>query len=194
MFVSDLGITAKRGRDGSLFVCVTNLHTTEPVSGVDLELYNYQLQSIVKTRTDGTGTAMLEDLREMPFVVMATRGDRRGYLRMADGNTLSLSRFDVAGVEPQKGLKGYLYGERGVWRPGDSLFLNFVLEDKTGKLPAGHPVTLELTDPRGSLQYRTVSSNSVGGVYPFPAPPAPKRPPATGPPAYRSAAPHLPNS
>jgi uncharacterized protein YfaS (alpha-2-macroglobulin family) len=168
VFVSDLGITAKRGRDGSLFVCVTNLHTTEPVSGVDLELYNYQLQSIVKTRTDGTGTAMLEDLREMPFVVMATRGDRRGYLRMADGNTLSLSRFDVAGVEPQKGLKGYLYGERGVWRPGDSLFLNFVLEDKTGKLPAGHPVTLELTDPRGALQYRTVSTNSVGGVYPFP--------------------------
>ena len=168
VFVSDLGITAKRGRDASMFVCVTNLHTTEAVSGVDLEFYNYQLQSIGKARTDGSGTTLVESMREAPFVVVATRGDRRGYLRMADGNTLSLSRFDVAGVEPQKGLKGFLYGERGVWRPGDSMFLNFVLEDKTGNLPAGHPVTLELTDPRGALQYRTVSGQSMGGVYPFP--------------------------
>lgn len=168
VFVSDLGITAKRGRDRSLFLCVTNLHSADPVSGVDIELFNYQLQPIAKVRTDGSGTATLEETRETPFVAVATRGDRRGYLRMADGTALSLSRFDVAGVEPQKGLKGFLYGERGVWRPGDSLFLNFVLEDKTGDLPAAHPVTLELTDPRGTLQYRTVSTGSVGGVYPFP--------------------------
>ncbi len=167
VFVSDLGITAKRGKDRSVFVCVTDLHTTEPVSGVDVEFYNYQLQPIGKVRTDGSGTAMLDESRETPFVAVATRGDHRGYLRMADGSTLSLSRFDVAGVEPQKGLKGFLYGERGVWRPGDSLYLNFVLEDKTGDLPASHPVTLELTDPRGALQFRTVSTNSVGGVYPF---------------------------
>ncbi|MBK6930535.1 MAG: hypothetical protein IPH12_06550 [Saprospirales bacterium] len=167
VFVSDLGITAKRGKDRSLFVSVTNLHTTEPVSGVDLEVFNFQLQSVARMRTDGAGSAMLDDIRETPFVVVATRGDRRGYLRLADGNSLSLSRFDVAGVEPQKGLKGYLYGERGVWRPGDSLFLNFVLEDNAGNLPAGHPVTLELTDPRGALQFRTVSSKSIGGVYPF---------------------------
>lgn len=167
VFVSDLGITAKRGKDRSVFVCVTDLHSAEPIGGVDVEFFNFQLQPIAKVRTDGSGTATLDETRETPFVAVATRGDRRGYLRMADGSTLSLSRFDVAGVEPQKGLKGFLYGERGVWRPGDSLFLNFVLEDKTGDLPDNHPVTLELTDPRGSLQFRTVSAQSVGGVYPF---------------------------
>lgn len=167
VFVSDLGLTAKRGQDGTVFVAATDLHSTDPVSGVDLELYNYQLQPIGKGSTGSDGTVLLEDIREKPFVIVAHKSDRRGYLRMADGNTLSLSRFDVAGVEPQKGLKGYLYGERGVWRPGDSLFLNFVLEDKIGNLPAGHPITLELTDPRGALQFRTVSSQSVGGVYPL---------------------------
>src|SRR5690606_5051466 len=115
VFVSDLGITAKRGNDRSLFVCITDLHTAESVGGVDVEIYNYQLQSIAKVRTDGSGTATLAETREKPFVAVATRGARRGYLRLADGTTLSLSRFDVAGVEPQKGLKGFLYGERGVW-------------------------------------------------------------------------------
>jgi alpha-2-macroglobulin len=167
VFVSDLGLTAKRGRDGSLFLAVTDLHTAQPVSGIDIELLSYQLQPITKTRTTGDGTVMVEGLREVPFLAVATGQGRRGYLRMADGNSLSLSRFDVAGVESQRGLKGYLYGERGVWRPGDSLFLNFVLEDKTGRLPQGHPVVFELRDPSGSLQYRTVSSSGVGGVYPF---------------------------
>lgn len=167
VFVSDLGITAKRGLDNSLFVAVTNLLTTEPVGGVDIELFNYQLQLITKLRTDGSGIAQIDGLREIPFVAVAKRGDRRGYLRMADGSTVSLSRFDVAGVESPKGLKGYLYGERGVWRPGDSLFLNFVLEDKVGGLPSGHPLTLELTDPRGALQHRMVTTQQVGGVYPL---------------------------
>ncbi len=167
VFVSDLGLTAKRGRDGSLFVALTDLHTAQPVGGVDLELFSYQLQPITNAKTGNDGTVMIEGLRETPFLLVATGKNRRGYLRMADGNTLSLSRFDVAGVEAQKGLKGYIYGERGVWRPGDSLFLNFVLEDKTGKMPAGHPVTMELTDPRGALQYRTIQTNGVNGVYPF---------------------------
>lgn len=167
VFVSDLGLTAKKGRDGSLFLAVTDLHTAQPVSGIDIELLSYQLQPITRVRTEGDGTVLVEGLREAPFLAVATGNNRRGYLRMADGNSLSLSRFDVAGMEAQKGLKGYIYGERGVWRPGDSLYLNFVLEDKSGRLPQGHPVVFELRDPGGSLQYRTVSSTGINGVYPF---------------------------
>lgn len=167
VFVSDLGLVAKQGRDGSVFVAVTDLRTARPVGSTDLEYFNYQLQSIGKSKTDGEGTLTIENLPEKPFIVVATQGNRRGYVRMADGASLSLSRFDVAGVESQKGLKGYLYGERGVWRPGDSLFLNFVLEDQAGTLPTGHPVSFQLTDPKGTVQYRTVSTQSVGGVYPL---------------------------
>ena len=166
-FVSDLGITGKMGRDNSLFLAVTDLHTTQPLSGISIELLNYQLQPIAQAQTTGDGTVMLEGLREIPFIAVATANNRRGYLRLADGSSLSLSRFDVAGVEAQKGLKGYIYGERGVWRPGDSLFLNFVLEDKSGKLPAGHPVTMEVTDPRGAVQFTRTTSSGVEGVYPF---------------------------
>jgi alpha-2-macroglobulin len=165
VFVSDLGLTAKRGTDGSVFAAVTDLHTAQPMSGVQLEFFNFQLQSIGKATTGRDGIATTTSLRDVPFVMVATQGSHRGYLRMAEGHTLSLSRFDVAGVEAQRGLKGYLYGERGVWRPGDSIFLNFVLEDKTGKLPIGHPVSFELFDPKGTQRYRDVVSKGVNGVY-----------------------------
>ncbi|MCS7035920.1 MAG: MG2 domain-containing protein [Saprospiraceae bacterium] len=167
VFVSDLGITAKWGRDRSLFLCTTDLLTAEPEGSVKITMLNYQLQPIAETQTGSGGTAYIEKLRETPFLAVATRGDHRGYLRLADGASLSLSRFDVAGVEAHKGLKGYLYGERGVWRPGDSLYLNFVLEDRTGQLPPTHPVSLELRDPRGTLYYRTATAQHVGGVYAF---------------------------
>jgi len=78
---------------------------------------------------------------------------------------LSLSRFDVAGAVVQKGLKGFIYGERGVWRPGDSLFLNFILEDESNKLPPNYPITFELIDSRGQLQERFTTSKSVENIY-----------------------------
>ncbi len=167
VFVSDLGLTAKIGRDRSLFVCATDLLTGRPEGGVKITLLGYPLQPIAETQTNSNGTAYLEQLPEKPFLMVATRGNRYGYLRLSDGSSLSLSRFDVAGVEPKKGLKGYLYGERGVWRPGDSLYLHFVLEDKTGSLPANHPVSFELRDPRGALYYRTATAQHTGGVYAF---------------------------
>ncbi len=167
VFVSDLGITAKWGRDRSLFLGTTNLVSAQPEGNVKVNVLNYQLQPIAETQTGSSGTAVIEGLREKPFLLVATRGDHRGYLRLADGATLSLSRFDVAGVEAHKGLKGYLYGERGIWRPGDSLYLNFVLEDRNGQLPPNHPVNFELRDPRGSVYYRTATAQHVGGVYAF---------------------------
>jgi uncharacterized protein YfaS (alpha-2-macroglobulin family) len=176
VFVSDLGLTAKAGRDGSIFVAVTDLISAQPVGGVQVKVYNYQLQPIATVNTAADGTAYLRDLREKPFLTVAEQGGRRGYVRMADGSTLSLSRFDVAGVDMPKGLKGYLYGERGVWRPGDSIYLNFVLEDKIGDLPPNHPISFELTDPQGSLRHRYTGSTNVNGVYPLHCATSPEAP------------------
>ena len=46
-----------------------------------------------------------------------------------------LSRFDVSGEEVKNGIKGFIFGERGVWRPGDTMFLNCIVEDKEGNFP-----------------------------------------------------------
>jgi len=64
-------------------------------------------------------------------------------------------------------VKGFIYGERGVWRPGDSLFLNFIMEDKQGSIPANHPVMFNLYNPQGQLYKRLFSNKSVDGFYSF---------------------------
>ena len=60
-----------------------------------------------------------------------------------------------------------MYGERGVWRPGDSLYLSFILEDKLKLLPPSHPVVFELQNPQGQVTSRLVRSNPENGFYKF---------------------------
>ncbi len=161
---SNLGIIGKLGKDKSITTAVTDLRTAKPAANVNLDFLDYQQQVIARAQTDSKGFAKAELERE-PFLIIARKGDERGYLKMQAGQTLSLSRFDVAGRETKKGLKGFIYGDRGVWRPGDSLFLNFILESENKDLPSTYPITFELSDSRGQLQVRRTTSERVGNIY-----------------------------
>ena len=70
---------------------------------------------------------------------------------------MALSRFDVSGEEVKNGIKGFIFFERGVWRPGDTMYLNFIVEDKEGKLPKDHPVEFSLFTPNGQLYKHAVN-------------------------------------
>ncbi|MFN3557320.1 MAG: alpha-2-macroglobulin family protein [Bacteroidales bacterium] len=166
---SDLGMIAKGGTDGSFTLAITDLNTAQPIQGVSVELLNFQQMVIARATTNNQGLAEFS-LREdqVPFLAIAKSGSQRGYLKIDRGSALSVSSFDVSGVAVQRGLKGFLYGERGVWRPGDTLFISFMLEDKGKVLPAGHPITFELTNPRGTLVHRAIANQSSAGIYAFP--------------------------
>ena len=170
VLASDLGLVAKRGSDGTMLFAVNDIKTTQPISGVELELYNYQNQLISSLKSDASGLAQITLPKKKPSLLIAKYGTQRGYLKLDDGSALTLSAFDVAGQEVQKGIKGLIYGERGVWRPGDTLFMGFILEDKMHVLPETHPVTFELYNARGQMVNRTVKSQSVNGFYTFPTP------------------------
>lgn len=166
ILASDLGIIAKGNNSGNLLVAVTDLKTTEPLSGIELEIYNFQQQLIETALTDEQGFANIE-LSKKPFLLVAKNQNQRGYLRLDQSSALSLSMFDIGGQKNEQGLKGFLYGERGVWRPGDSLYLSFMLEDRNRSLPQNHPVVCELYTPQYQLFERIVKTESVGGIYDF---------------------------
>ncbi len=166
VLASNIGIIAKRGTDGSMMVAVTDITTAQPISGAKIEFFDYQQQSIGEFSTDTEGL-LSTVLKRKPFVAVVSRGDEKGYLKLEDGTSLSLSKFDVSGQQVYKGLKGFIYGERGVWRPGDSIYLTFIVEDKNGTLPGNHPVTFEFFDPRGQLQQKQTKSLHVNNMYSF---------------------------
>ncbi|MBC3845927.1 hypothetical protein H8K90_06020 [Winogradskyella echinorum] len=166
---SNLGVIAKQGNDFNYFFAVTNILSTDPETNANVTLYNYQQQEIAKGNTNNDGIVEIDAKKRAAFAIVS-KGKSVSYVKLHDGNSLSLSKFDVSGNRLQRGLKGYIYGERGVWRPGDSLFLTFVLNDKANKLPKRHPVKLEITDPVGKLVYRKVSIDNINNFYDFTVP------------------------
>ncbi|MDR1130388.1 MAG: hypothetical protein LBK96_05360 [Prevotellaceae bacterium] len=166
ILASDLGIVAKIGTKNSVRFIVTNIHSITPASSVEMEIYNYQQQLIGRGITNAEGFADVE-VKGKPFVAIARQGAQRGYLQMSEGLSISLSRFDVAGDAVKNGIKGFIYGERGVWRPGDSIFLTFILQDLENSLPASHPVSLEITDARGRVVNKQSKIGGMNGFYNF---------------------------
>lgn len=168
VFASDLGMIAKMGEDKKMLIALTDVRTTQVVSGAKVKILDYQNQVIAESTSDANGLVTV-DLKRKPFLAVASHGDDRAYLKLDNGHSLSMSKFDVSGKRIQKGLKAYIYGERGVWRPGDTLFLSMILEDKQEKLPLNHPVKFELSDPQGKLRYSTVKRDGLNGFYNFKA-------------------------
>ncbi len=164
VMASNLGIIAKRGNDKQVFVAVTDLLTTVPLGGVELELLDYQQQVIGKFVTGADGTVAFEAKRK-PFLLVAKKGAERGYVKLDDGNALPLTRFDISGEDIRSGTKGFIFGERGVWRPGDSIYLSFIVENAT--LPEDHPVLLELYTPQGQLFTSMTETRNIKGFYVF---------------------------
>ncbi|MCF8381500.1 MAG: hypothetical protein K9H49_18145 [Bacteroidales bacterium] len=163
---SNFGIIAKKDVNKRMNLIITNLTTAKPVQDVEIKAYDFQNQLITTVKSDRDGFAAFQSDRD-PFLIVATKNDDIGYLKTEDGNSLSMSNFDVSGKQTELGLKGFLYGERGVWRPGDSVFVAFILEDRENWLPEGHPIVFELTDSRGQIIKRITRSKSDRIIYPF---------------------------
>ena len=166
ILASDLGVIAKRGENKSYLFAVNNIVTTEPVSNARVDLYNFQQQKIATQATSSEGIASFQ-LDKFAYFAIVTLGDQSTYVKLDDGLSLSVSNFDVAGETLQKGLKGFIYGERGVWRPGDNLYLSFILNDQANKLPKSHPIKFRLNDPNGKTVYQTVQKTNDLNHYSF---------------------------
>lgn len=172
VLATNIGLSALKGSDNTLNVTAINLPDAKPLSGVSVEVYSMQQQLIGTAQTNGEGIAAVayDGRLGQPLYVMARKGDDTSYMRVNNDLSLSTSTFDVSGHVIERGLKGFIYGERGVWRPGDTLHIAFMLNDRHHTLPADHPVTLTLSNPLGQVAHRATKTSGQLGLYAFTIP------------------------
>lgn len=166
ILASNIGAIIKKGNNDKTFVAVTDITTAKPISGAKVELINLQKQVITSGTSNSDGIVEFEKVKGAYFAAISNTKSTT-YVKLNDGNALSMSKFDVSGSKLQKGIKGYIYGERGVWRPGDQLFLTFVLNDKANPLPEKHPIKFELVNPQGKIIDQHVAYKNTLNVYTY---------------------------
>ena len=166
LLASNLALIAKRG-DKDTEVFVYDILKGKPVSGARVKLYSFAQQELAKGQSDGEGHVSFPAQPDGRFVV-ATSGDQYAYLDLKNEKALSTSNFDVSGTTHEGGIKAYIFGERGVWRPGDTLHVSVVTLFDGAPLPAGHPVTAQLRNPDGQLVQTLSERSSASNIYHFP--------------------------
>ena len=172
VLATNIGLSALKGSDNTLNVTAINLPDAKPLSNVSIEIYSMQQQLIGSAQTNGEGIAAVgyDAHKGQPVYVIARKGDDISYMRVTNDLSLSTSTFDVSGHVIERGLKGFIYGERGVWRPGDTLHIAFMLNDRHHTLPEEHPVTLTLSNPLGQIAHRATKTSGQMGLYTFTIP------------------------
>lgn len=166
IFGSNIGIIAKGTNNKDYTIIVSDLNTTEALTSAEVSFYSYQNQLIHTEKTNANGLVTV-NLKQKPYLVKVIHQSDIGYLKIDDGNALSLSMFDVSGSENKVGIKGFIYGERGVWRPGDSLFLSFILQDLDHKIPNNLPIKFQLINPQGKVVNEIVKPKNDDFIYKF---------------------------
>lgn len=172
--VTDLGAIAKASDEPQMLFLVHSIATAEPVKEARIELRNFQNQPVGSGTTDSDGHALIRYENSRPYYAVISKDKQRTYLKVNAGSELSTSTFDVSGEQVQEGLKGFVWTERGVWRPGDTIYMNFTTAG--ARLPKGHPVTVELRSPLGQLYQKRVATQATGGIYSFVLSTAPNAP------------------
>jgi len=162
--LTDFGLLAKKALDGSRDVFVQSLSTGRPVAGAQVRAIARNGETLAQADTDADGHARLPDLsgfqrEKQPAMLSVSRGEDLSFLPMSDsGRSLDYSRFDIGG-EPSSieagTLKAFLFSDRGLYRPGDTIHLGMIVRAADWKRPlAGLPLELVLSDPTGRTAAR----------------------------------------
>ena len=163
---SNIGLIAKQQPNGNLFVTATDILTSKPLSNVKINIYNDK-NRILKIVNTGANAQWKGQIPEGAFLLVAEHGGLSGYLKLTSKNMLAQSSFDIGGESSNDGIKGFLYAERGVWRPGDSVFTTLVINDPENSFPDDHPIGFEFINPQGKTIDRYVTDKGLNGFYTF---------------------------
>lgn len=167
--VSDLGLAALSGDDG-VHAFVRSLETALPVAGAEVKLVARNSEVLATARTDARGYARFEaglargEGGLAPAILVAESGNGDyAFLDLTTG-AFDLSDRGVAGRDVPGPLDGYLYGDRGVYRPGEDVHLTALLRDRSAKAATGLPVTLIISRPDGVEHVRIpLQDQGLGG-------------------------------
>ncbi|MCH8961626.1 MAG: hypothetical protein IH820_09985, partial [Bacteroidetes bacterium] len=166
---TDLGMMTKEAGD-DLWVWVNSLTSLNAQQGVEVTLFSRNNQVLGTARTGEDGVAVFNDYQSLiegfePYLVTASLGDDLSFVELTR-RRLSTSDFDVGGMAYlQNGYEGFLYNERGVYRPGETAHLGAVVRGSNALVPQPFPVRIRVTGPDGKvLNEQRTRLNAQGGA------------------------------
>ena len=168
---TDIALTTFSGDDG-LNVFARSLQTALPLAGLEVVLLSRGNEPMAKLMTDEAGRVLFAAglLKgrgaARAGAVMASNATNQDFSRLELGKTpFDFSDRGVTGRDQPGPVDAFLYTERGVYRPGETVQLMAMLRDAAAVALANMPITLIVKRPDGSEFTRFTQPVVAGGVH-----------------------------
>ncbi len=153
--ISDIGIIAKTNND-DLFVSVNSLDNAEPIQGAKVRLISENNQIVEDLVTNNSGVVYFRELNKrketkIPKLIKVEKNNDINYLLLSENTIFSNYIFDNLDGAESSGYKAFLYGDRELYRPGDSLVMAGIIRDENRKTLKNLPVEIQLLMPNSKI-------------------------------------------
>ncbi|MEM9293337.1 MAG: MG2 domain-containing protein [Acidobacteriota bacterium] len=168
LLLSDLGAVVKQG-DDELLVWASNVRSLAPASGARVTVISDQNQILGRGTTDELGIFRLrntEALTEGRVLYVAVESGRDFTFVLPSAMGVDTTGLDVGGAPSvARGYTAFLYGERDLYRPGETVQGLALLRGPGLSLPQAQPALLRHRDPEGRvLSQRTLRVDRQGSA------------------------------
>lgn len=165
VFLSNIGITVKEA-DSETKVFVTDIVTGKPLSSVVVSLLDWEGDIRTTQTSNSQGVATFES-NYYYYYIKAEKGSQISAINKNEMRW-SNSGFDIGGVsENDRESKGFIYTERGVYRPGDSINVSFIVRNHDNTFPGNHPASISVSDPDYNTIFQQTTTKAIDGLYTF---------------------------
>ncbi len=169
VLVTDIGIQTYHGAR-ELVVAARSLETARPLPGAEVALIARNNEVLGTAKTDDQGLARLSagllagqgGARPSHVTVSGPGGKDHAFLRLGRP-ALDLSDRGIGGRDAPGPLDAFLYLERGIYRPGETVELMALLRDDRADAVTSLPLTLKVVRPDGVEVDRQVVTPDAGG-------------------------------
>ncbi len=169
--ISDIGLITKMSSN-SLFVFTNAIHSTSAMGEVEISLISTNNQLISTKKTDKDGVVIFDNLKEIlgnykVGMVTAKTADDFNFM-VLDGSEVETSRFEIEGKHQNTtGFDAFIYGDRNIYRPGETMNFVSVLRDENWKSQKDTPLKARLLMPNGKEYFTGQKNTNEQGAVEF---------------------------
>lgn len=138
---SDYSVIAKKA-GSNYFIALTKLMDLSLVADAEVTLYNLQAEKIASARSSGDGFVKFENVMYEAAVLKVEKNTHVTYLSLDPNQGNSLTEFDISGERSETDTEFFVYTDRDIWRPGDSIYVDVMINKAHSDLPKGMPIVM----------------------------------------------------
>ena len=176
ILLTDLGIVRKINLDQSSTVFISTITSGEPATDTEVYVLGRNGNAVWAGRTDDTGRANIPNLpwneyrnEKAPVAIVARRDNDVSFIPYDNpyDRRVEYSKFDIDGTyaSATTALNAFLFTDRGIYRPGETVIIGGIVKNKSFKPLPGVPVRLELRDARGRIILEKTLSMTADGMF-----------------------------